>query len=178
FTNDNATVYRISQDFLIPAITHQTPVKERHAILQSFREGEYRTLVASHVLNEGVDVPAATIAVLLSGSGSTREYIQRLGRVLRRGNGNKQAILYEVVAEETTEEGVSKRRRRAAKPRSKPTQLELVPTPAIPSPLTPQYKPDGANPILPRVAETPKEWPHNDKFRNDKSRNDKSRNDK
>ncbi|MEB3232128.1 MAG: DEAD/DEAH box helicase family protein, partial [Leptolyngbyaceae bacterium] len=42
FTNDNATVYRISQDFLIPAITHQTPVKERHAILQSFREGEYR----------------------------------------------------------------------------------------------------------------------------------------
>ncbi|HEY9736933.1 MAG TPA: DEAD/DEAH box helicase family protein, partial [Trichocoleus sp.] len=40
FTNDNATVYRISQDFLIPAITHQTPVKERHSILQKFRNGE------------------------------------------------------------------------------------------------------------------------------------------
>ena len=53
FTNDNATVYRISQEFLIPAITHQTPVKERHDILGRFREGEYRTLVASHVLNEG-----------------------------------------------------------------------------------------------------------------------------
>ncbi|MBK1990661.1 DEAD/DEAH box helicase family protein [Sphaerospermopsis aphanizomenoides BCCUSP55] len=112
FTADNATVYRISQDLLIPAITHQTPVKERHEILTKFKEGEYNTLVASHVLNEGVDVPAASIAIILSGTGSTREYIQRLGRVLRKGNiENKQAILYEVVAEDTSEEGTSARRR-------------------------------------------------------------------
>jgi superfamily II DNA or RNA helicase len=118
FTNDNATVYRISQDFLIPAITHQTPVKERHDILSRFRQGTYRTLVASHVLNEGVDVPAASIAILLSGTGSTREYIQRLGRVLRKGTGNKVARLYEVVAEETAEEGVSKRRKQPPQPTS------------------------------------------------------------
>ncbi|KAF3885317.1 MULTISPECIES: DEAD/DEAH box helicase family protein [Nostocales] len=112
FTADNATVYRISQELLIPAITHQTPVKERHEILTKFREGEYRTLVASHVLNEGVDVPSASVAIILSGTGSAREYIQRLGRVLRRGKeGNKQAVLYEVVAENTTEEGTSARRR-------------------------------------------------------------------
>ncbi|MEL6319503.1 MAG: DEAD/DEAH box helicase family protein [Cyanobacteria bacterium J06626_14] len=118
FTNDNATVYRISQEFLIPAITHQTPVKERHKILQRFREGAYRTIVASHVLNEGVDVPAASVAILLSGTGSTREYIQRLGRILRRGSGDKVARLYEVVAEETAEEGVSKRRKKGSKPSS------------------------------------------------------------
>ncbi|NJR76628.1 MAG: ATP-dependent helicase, partial [Scytonema sp. CRU_2_7] len=112
FTADNATVYRISQEMLIPAITHQTPVKERHEILTKFREGEYNTLIASHVLNEGVDVPAASIAIILSGTGSTREYIQRLGRVLRKGNiANKQAILYEVVAEDTSEERTSARRR-------------------------------------------------------------------
>ncbi len=112
FTADNATVYRISQELLIPAITHQTPVKERHEILTKFREGEYNTLIASHVLNEGVDVPAASIAIILSGTGSTREYIQRLGRVLRKGNiANKQAILYEVVAEDTSEERTSARRR-------------------------------------------------------------------
>ncbi|MGF1499556.1 MAG: DEAD/DEAH box helicase [Elainellaceae cyanobacterium] len=133
FTNDNATVYRISQDFLIPAITHQTPVKERHAILQSFREGTYRVLVASHVLNEGVDVPAASVAILLSGTGSTREYIQRLGRVLRRSSDKTIARLYEVVAEETSEEGVSKRRRQTPRKSSpQPGQLELVPTPAKP----------------------------------------------
>lgn len=125
FTNDNATVYRISQQFLIPAITHQTPVKERHEILQKFREGVYHTLVVSHVLNEGVDVPDARVAIILSGTGSSREYIQRLGRVLRKGHGNKQAVLYEVIAEETTEEGVSRRRR--VKPKRPSPQLELVP---------------------------------------------------
>lgn len=125
FTNDNATVYRISQDFLIPAITHQTPVKERHEILQNFREGKYKALAASHVLNEGVDVPEASIAILLSGTGSAREYIQRLGRVLRKGQAQKRAVLYEVVAEETTEEGVSRRRRQPQQSRQ-PQQLELM----------------------------------------------------
>lgn len=111
FTDDNATVYRVSQELLIPAITHQTHVKERHAILQKFKTGEYKNLVASRVLNEGVDVPEANVAIVLSGTGSTREHIQRLGRILRRGNDpTKQAVLYEVVAEDTNEEGVSKRR--------------------------------------------------------------------
>ncbi len=112
FTADNATVYRISQELLIPALTHHTPVKERHETLTRFRTGEYKTLVASHVLNEGVDVPEARIAIILSGTGSQREYIQRLGRILRKGSqANKQAILYEVIAESTSEEKTSARRR-------------------------------------------------------------------
>ncbi|WP_434221742.1 DEAD/DEAH box helicase [Limnospira platensis CENA597] len=122
FTVDNTTVYRISQDFLIPAITHQTPVKERHQILDKFRQGDYRTLVASHVLNEGVDVPDAKIAIILSGTGSEREYIQRLGRVLRKGSQTgKRAVLYEVITENTSEEQTSQRRRGHQKPqREKP----------------------------------------------------------
>lgn len=110
FTDDNATVYRISQEFLIPAITHQTPVKERHELLEKFRAGSYRVLVTSRVLNEGVDVPEASVAVVLSGTATEREYIQRLGRILRRAEG-KQAVLYEVVTEGTTEERVSQQRR-------------------------------------------------------------------
>ena len=126
FTNDNTTVYRISQQFLIPAITYQTAVKERHDILTRFKAGEYKTLVASHVLNEGVDVPDARIAIILSGTGSTREYIQRLGRVLRKGNtSSKQAILYEVVTENTSEERTSQRRRGKSESPSY-QQLELV----------------------------------------------------
>lgn len=127
FTNDNATVYRISQDLLIPALTHQTPVKERHEILTFFREGKYKTLVTSHVLNEGVDVPDARIAILLSGTGSAREYIQRLGRVLRRGTeANKQAILYEVVTEATSEERTSERRRGIERSRPEPQHDKVV----------------------------------------------------
>ena len=136
FTNDNATVYRISQDFLIPALTHQTPVKERHEILERFRNGTYKTLVTSHVLNEGVDVPEASIAVILSGTGSQREFIQRLGRVLRRSKeGEKLALLYEVVAEQTSEESTSERRRSGTQKQTvrkeqpkQPRQLEIVPT--------------------------------------------------
>ncbi|BDP40703.1 helicase [Deinococcus aetherius] len=110
FTDDNATVYRISRDFLIPAITHQTPVKERHALLERFRDGRYRVIVTSRVLNEGVDVPEASVAVVLSGTATEREHIQRLGRILRRAEG-KQAVLYEVITEGTSEERVSQQRR-------------------------------------------------------------------
>lgn len=128
FTNDNATVYRISQEFLIPAITYQTPVKERHQILTLFRQGEYKTLVASHVLNEGVDIPEVKIAIILSGTSSTREYVQRLGRILRKQKNNKLAILYEVIAENTNEEGVSARRQSQTQTSTpSPRQLEIVP---------------------------------------------------
>ncbi|MCU0569068.1 MAG: DEAD/DEAH box helicase family protein [Oculatellaceae cyanobacterium Prado106] len=158
FTNDNATVYRISEDFLIPAITHQTPIKERHEILKNFREGTYKVLVASHVLNEGVDVPAASVAILLSGTGSTREYIQRLGRVLRKGQTHKQAILYEVIAEETTEEGISRRRRQPQSyrtptaPQPANSQLELMPQPWQ------KYAAETPSEAAPRAAESSPDW--------------------
>ncbi len=127
FTNDNATVYKISSEFLIPAITHQTPVKERHEVLKLFREGQYKTLVTSHVLNEGVDVPDVAIAVILSGTGSPREYIQRLGRILRKGSKpNKTAILYEVIAQETSEESTAKRRQTPLVYGSKETSLKVA----------------------------------------------------
>ena len=111
FTSDNATVYKISTEFLVPAITHQTPVKERHEILKLFRQGEYKILVSSNVLNEGVDVPDVAIAIILSGTSSPREFIQRLGRILRKGSKHdKTAILYEIIAQETSEESTSQRR--------------------------------------------------------------------
>ena len=110
FTSDNATVYKISRRFLIPAITHQTKVKERHEILSRFNAGDFPFLITSRVLNEGVDVPAANVGIVLSGTGSVREHVQRLGRILRRGEGKK-AVLYEVIAEDTAEEYVSNRRR-------------------------------------------------------------------
>ena len=110
FTADNATVYQIARRFLIPAITHQTKTKERKSILERFHSGEYPVLVTSQVLNEGVDVPAANIGIILSGTGSVREHVQRLGRLLRK-LGDKQALLYEVVSRGTAEEFTSERRR-------------------------------------------------------------------
>ncbi len=109
FTAENEMVYRISNDFLIPAITHETNVKERRFWLEAFNNGDVLALTTSKVLNEGVNIPDASVAIILSGSGSSREHIQRLGRILRKKE-NKQAILYEVVTRGTTEEHISQRR--------------------------------------------------------------------
>ena len=110
FTNDNATAYRISREFLVPCITHQTPARERSAILDGLSAGTYSVVVTSRVLNEGVDLPEAEVAVVVSGTGSVREHVQRLGRILRPGHG-KQAVLYEMIAAGTSEERTSERRR-------------------------------------------------------------------
>jgi superfamily II DNA or RNA helicase len=110
FTHDNATVYTIARQFLVPVITHQTKTKERRDILLKFNSGEYPIVATSRVLNEGVNVPEANVAVVLSGTGSVREHVQRLGRVLRK-SGDKEAVLYEVITRDTVEEFTSNRRR-------------------------------------------------------------------
>jgi len=109
FTLHNDLVYRISRRFLIPAITYQTPREERRDILSGFRRGQYRAIVTSQVLDEGVDVPDASVGLVLSGTGSKREYIQRLGRILRKVEGKK-ARLLEIVSKQTIEMGISRRR--------------------------------------------------------------------
>lgn len=111
FTENNTVAYAISRRYLIPALTHETKAAERKHILDSFQSGHYRAIVTSKVLNEGVDVPEAKIAIVLGGTSSAREYIQRLGRVLRKV-GNRQAVLFEVIARNTVEEGKSRRRQR------------------------------------------------------------------
>lgn len=113
FTQDNATAYDVSRRFLVPVITHQTKVKERSEILSGFAEGRYRVIVTSKVLNEGVDVPSANVAIVVSGSGSVMEHVQRLGRILRQQK-EKEATLYELVAAGTTETQTSERRREHA----------------------------------------------------------------
>lgn len=113
FTQDNRTAYEVSRRFLVPIITHQTKTKERTEILRAFDEGRYGVIVTSKVLNEGVDVPSASMAVVLSGSGSVMEHVQRLGRILRR-QGDKDAILYELVSGKTGESKQSDRRREHA----------------------------------------------------------------
>jgi superfamily II DNA or RNA helicase len=126
FTEDNATVHQISRSLLLPAITHETRVKERARILSLFNaepasadggdapgteEAESLfAIVTSKVLNEGVNVPAANIAIVLSGNGSVREHVQRLGRILRK-HGDKRATLYELVAAGTAEKRTSDKRR-------------------------------------------------------------------
>jgi superfamily II DNA or RNA helicase len=111
FTAHTDLVYRLSDRFLIPAITNETGAAERREILSRFRDGTYSRVVTANVLDEGVDVPDANVAVVLAGSGSEREFTQRLGRILRPKADGGRALLYELVSAETTEERVADRRR-------------------------------------------------------------------
>jgi superfamily II DNA or RNA helicase len=92
----------------LPIITYKTDSDERRLVLDGFRSGRFTKLVTGRVLNEGVDVPDARVAIVVSGSAATREYIQRLGRVLRPKAG--EALLYEFISRRTTE-GTAARRR-------------------------------------------------------------------
>ena len=111
FTAHTELVYRLAERFLLPAITHETGADERREILERFRDGTYSRVVTANVLDEGVDVPDANVAVVLSGSGSQREFTQRLGRILRPKTDGSRALLYELVTEATAEERVASRRR-------------------------------------------------------------------
>jgi superfamily II DNA or RNA helicase len=110
FTQDNATAYDVSRRFLIPAITHQTKITERSHVLAGLADGTYTAVATSKVLNEGVDVPEVSVAIVMSGSGSVREHVQRLGRILRKQD-EKRAVLYELVTAGTGETFTSERRR-------------------------------------------------------------------
>jgi superfamily II DNA or RNA helicase len=114
FTEHNTAAYEIARRYLVPVITHETPAAERKQILDGFQSGIYRVIVTSRVLNEGVDVPESKVAIVLGGTSGAREYVQRLGRVLRKVE-HKEAILYEVITRKTIEEGKAQRRQRARK---------------------------------------------------------------
>lgn len=110
FTSQNDDAYAVSRRFLVPAITHQTRPRERRGILDGLDRGTTPVVVTSRVLNEGVDVPRVSVGVVLSGTATVREHVQRLGRLLRKVEG-KHAVLYEVVTEGTGEEAASAQRR-------------------------------------------------------------------
>lgn len=102
FTPDNATAYRIAREHLIMPITCDIGGRERDAALDLFRRGELRALVSSRVLNEGLDVPDAEVGILVGGTQGAREYVQRLGRLLRPAP-HKRAVIYELYTLATPE---------------------------------------------------------------------------
>ena len=72
-------------------------ISEREFILDKFSNNEYDALVAIKCLDEGVDIPSAQTAIILASSGNPREYIQRIGRVLRRHPGKEKAKLFDII---------------------------------------------------------------------------------
>ncbi len=112
FAADNETAYAVAREHLVQPITCDIGPSERACALERFSRGELRILVSARVLNEGLDVPAADVAIVVGGSQGSREYIQRVGRVLRPSEGKK-ALVYDLVTRGTFEVRRVTRHRRA-----------------------------------------------------------------
>jgi superfamily II DNA or RNA helicase len=112
FTGTNEMARRVSTRFLIPCILSHCGKVERAYILNGFRSGKYRAIVANQVLDEGVDVPGAKVGVILGSLANPRQAVQRLGRILRK-SGDASAYLYEVVCKKTGDVARSRKRRKS-----------------------------------------------------------------
>ena len=115
FTGTNAMARDISRRFLIPCLLSHCGKRERLDILSGLEEGRYPAVVANRVLDEGVDLPDVKVAIVIGGSSSPRQAIQRLGRILRRSRFGR-GVLYEVVTRQTKDVARSRQRRAAMEP--------------------------------------------------------------
>ncbi len=96
-----------------PLITGRTGQGRRDDLFEQFRVGEINTLVVSKVANFSIDLPAANVAIQVSGQfGSRQEEAQRLGRIMRPKADGGQASFYSLVAAETVEQTYSQNRQR------------------------------------------------------------------
>ncbi len=110
FAGSNAMARDVSRKFLIPCLLSHCRKRERLDILQGLEQGRYPGIVANRVLDEGVDLPDVKVAIVIGGSGSSRQAIQRLGRILRRSRFGRGTI-YEIYTRQTRDETRSRRRR-------------------------------------------------------------------
>ncbi|WP_349290764.1 DEAD/DEAH box helicase [Acidianus brierleyi] len=91
-------------------ITGKISKSERDKILAEFKSMKSGILVLTTVGDEGLDIPDASVGIIVTGTGSRRQFIQRLGRLLRPVDGKK-ATLYEILVQGTPEEYQAKKRK-------------------------------------------------------------------
>lgn len=70
---------------------------EREYIIGMFKRKLIKVLVAIRCLDEGIDIPTADKAILVSSTTNPREYIQRVGRVIRQAPDKKEAYIYDLI---------------------------------------------------------------------------------
>lgn len=82
----------------------QLPMGLRRDVLERFAAGDLTVISAPQVLDEGIDVPEADLAIILGASRSRRQMIQRMGRVLRKKPDLRLARFAVLYAEATIED--------------------------------------------------------------------------
>ena len=76
----------------------------RKIILRKYQDSEIRILVSCRALDEGLNVPETDVGIIASSTSSSRQRIQRLGRILRRSGKDHTACLYYLYIGSSNEE--------------------------------------------------------------------------
>lgn len=77
---------------------------QRRERLSALRAQAVQAVVAPTVLDEGIDVPEVDLGIVMAGSKSRRQMIQRMGRVLRAKADGRKATFIVVYARDTIED--------------------------------------------------------------------------
>jgi superfamily II DNA or RNA helicase len=85
------------------AIHSQLDKPDRKQVLAAFAAGSLHAITAPKVLDEGIDVPEADLAIIFATSKTRRQMVQRMGRVLRRKKDGRLARFILLYVEGTTE---------------------------------------------------------------------------
>lgn len=91
-------------DVTCSAYHSNIPAGDQRDILEAFRTKQIQCLVAVDMLDEGVDIPHADLAIILSSNQQKRQLIQRLGRILRKKENQRGAVLAMCYAKGTSED--------------------------------------------------------------------------
>lgn len=96
--------------FKVIAEHSELPSSVREKGLERFRQGHAKIIVSARSLIEGFNVPEVDVGIIVASSGSVRQRIQSLGRVLRRHRGpggeEKTSCIHVLYAADSSEESI------------------------------------------------------------------------
>ena len=87
------TEYQMS----VKRFTAEENLKERKNIKTYFAQGMYQVVTAIKCLDEGVNIPGIKTAFIMSSSRNPKEFVQRRGRLLRKSDNKKKAVIYDFI---------------------------------------------------------------------------------
>lgn len=88
--------YLKERSFRVGIYHTHLPFDKRLENISNYRKGNISILVSCRALDEGFDVPEASAGIIVAGTSSVRQWIQRMGRILRRTPGKEFARIYVV----------------------------------------------------------------------------------
>lgn len=104
---------------------------ERQFIIDNFKKQICKVIVAIKCLDEGIDIPVASRGILMASGTNPREYIQRIGRIIRQSDNKDFAHLYDICVEKTSNISIDEERIESSIRKKECARLEEIAENAI-----------------------------------------------